>query len=145
MIGIDIKMPESCHKCRFKAADYCCLAVIMETTPDKLKPGENKPEWCPAIDLNMKTRINLNDTIRVKLTDYGKEIYFHQFDGLIKKHPDIGIEQSYPLVDENGYTEFTFWGFMSLYGEYMNIGTPNVIMPIEIEYEEEKRYSRGRE
>jgi hypothetical protein len=53
MVGIEIEMPESCHKCKFRAADYCCLAVIMEITSDKLKPGEIKPEWCPVIDLSV--------------------------------------------------------------------------------------------
>ena len=28
----------------------------------------------------MEIKINLNETVKVKLTDYGKDVYYHQFD-----------------------------------------------------------------
>ena len=42
----------------------------------------------------MKTiEINLNETIRVKLTDLGKDIYYHQYDELHKALKGRGISQ----------------------------------------------------
>lgn len=79
-------------------------------------------------------RINLNDPIKVKLTDYGKEIYYHQYEWL---NPIAGKESYKPMLpkeDENGYTEFQLWRFMELYGEHMGMIEPNVIMPLEIVY-----------
>ena len=48
------------------------------------------------------------------------------------------IETKYPDVDNEGYTEFQLWDFMSLYGEYMYCGAENVIDPIEIVVDDNK-------
>lgn len=70
-------------------------------------------------------RINLNEPIKVRLTEWGKEIYCRQYDS------------KFPKEDENGYTEFQLWCFMELYGEHMGMIMPNVIEPLEIVYEGE--------
>ena len=44
--------------------------------------------------------LNLNDIIKVKFTDYGRDIYFHQDDDLIEQ--GITLSRSYPIVDSNG-------------------------------------------
>lgn len=80
-------------------------------------------------------KINLNDTIKVKLTDYGRDIYYHQYDcldGIVANNP-----RKYPEVDENGYTRMQLWCFMELYGHYISMTQPKVIDPIEIIIEEE--------
>ena len=80
-------------------------------------------------------RINLNELIKVKLTDWGKEIYYHQYD---RTNQIVGrkvCKPMFPKEDENGYTEFQLWCFIELYGEHMGITLPNVIEPIEIVYE----------
>ena len=79
-------------------------------------------------------RINLNESIKVKLTDWGKEIYYHQYD---KTNQIAGREickPRFPKEDENGYTEFQLWHFMELYGKHMEMTLPNVIEPLEIVY-----------
>ena len=78
----------------------------------------------------MKT--NLNDRIKVKLTDYGKEIYYHRFDDVLAKMRVKSIKPEYPKVDDEGYTTFQLWDFMSIYGNYMGIAMPEVIKPLEI-------------
>lgn len=52
-------------------------------------------------------RLNLNDSVKVKLTDHGKDIYFHRYDELDKK---LGRKPTghFPPVDEDGYTEFSY-------------------------------------
>lgn len=80
-------------------------------------------------------RINLNETIKVKLTDLGKKIYYHQHD---RTNQIAGIkicEPKFPKEDENGYTEIQLWVFIELYGEHIGMTLPNVIKPNEIVYE----------
>ena len=80
-------------------------------------------------------RINLNEPIKVKLTAWGKEIYYHQYDRVNKYVGREVCKPKYPTEDENGYTEFQLWCFMELYGEHMGMTLPNVIEPLEIVYE----------
>lgn len=80
-------------------------------------------------------KLNLNDVIRVKLTDFGKDIYYHQFDDLnswIRSNGGKPIERMYPKVDDEGYSEFQLWKFMKLYGTYMEMAAPNVVEPLNI-------------
>ena len=80
-------------------------------------------------------RINLNEPIKVKLTDFGKEIYYHQYDRINQIAGRKICEPKFPKEDENGYTEFQLWCFIELYGEHMGMTLPNVIKPLEIVYE----------
>jgi len=80
-------------------------------------------------------RINLNEPIKVKLTDCGKEIYYHQYDRTNQIAGREICKPKFPEEDENGYTEFQLWCFIELYGEYMGMTLPNVIEPLEIVYE----------
>lgn len=80
-------------------------------------------------------RINLNEPIKVKLTDWGKEIYYHQHDRVNQIAGREICKPSFPKEDENGYTEFQLWDFIELYGTHIGMTLPNVIEPIEIVYE----------
>lgn len=81
-------------------------------------------------------QINLNDTVKFKLTDLGKDIYYHQYDDLIEYLKKKGITPSFkqqiPKVDENGYTTMQLWCFIELYGNYIGAGKPNVIEPLNL-------------
>ena len=59
---------------------------------------------------------NMNQTIKVKLKDEGRDIYYHQYDSWIH---NTNLKPSYPTVDEEGYTEFQMWRFIELYGKYI--------------------------
>lgn len=80
-------------------------------------------------------KININECVKVKLTDYGKEIFYHQYDNLNKAFGKEIIKPSYPTVDNDGYTSFQLWYFMNLYGRYIDMGVQNVIEPLEIVFE----------
>ena len=80
-------------------------------------------------------RINLNEPIKVKLTDWGKEIYYHQYDRTNRIAGREICKPKFPKEDENGYTEFQLWCFIELYWEHMGMTLPNVIEPLEIVYE----------
>lgn len=77
-------------------------------------------------------KINLNDMIKVKLTNFGKTIYRHQCEEINAVTGSKICKIEYPTEDEDGYAEFQLWDFMQLYGRYMSMGSPNVIEPLEI-------------
>lgn len=79
--------------------------------------------------------VNLNQTIKVKLNDLGKEIYYHQYDEVnerIKRNGDKPIKPTMPKVDADGYTEFQIWKFMNLYGEYMEMCGEPVLETLDV-------------
>ena len=80
--------------------------------------------------MNGNYAINFNDTIKVKLTDRGKDIYYHQFDDLIERGTKLTPKM--PKVNADGYTEFQLWDFIQLYGQHIGMTKPNVIEPIDI-------------
>lgn len=79
-------------------------------------------------------KINLNETIKVKLTPYGAEIYYKQFDKLNKQYGREICKPQMPRIDKDGYTEFQLWHFIELYGQHIGICKPNVIEPLDIVY-----------
>ena len=91
-----------------------------------------------AVDEIIKERIgrmftvNLNDTVKVRLTDLGKDIYYHQYDNLNRQAGRAICEPKFPDVDEEGYTSFQLWDFIRLYGGYIGMARPNVIEPLDI-------------
>lgn len=89
-------------------------------------------------------KLNLNTIIKVKLTEKGIDIYFHQYDDLIDK--GIELTRMYPSIDDDGFTSFQLWIFMNLYGQYLGCGLPNVVEDIclyipddEMDYVKEKK------
>lgn len=124
-----------------KALDCICRQEAIDAVMDEFKR-------IPTNAIRAKTRvealqsaqpepirINLNEPIKVKLTDWGKEIYYHQYDRINQIVGREACKPSFPKEDENGYAEFQLWCFMELYGECMGMTLPNVIEPIEIVYE----------
>lgn len=98
---------------------------------------ENVVEYFKNMPSAEKTanKININEYVKVKLTDYGKEIFYHQYDNLNKTYGKEIIKPSYPTVDSDGYTSFQLWYFMNLYGRHIDMGVKNVIEPLEIVFE----------
>lgn len=69
--------------------------------------------------------LNLNSIIKVKLTPKGTDIYYHQYDEFNKQHKLTGVSYLSPLmpkIDKDGYTEFSLWKFINLYGKYFQMG-----------------------
>ena len=86
-----------------------------------------------------KIIINLNDKVRFKLTDLGREIYFHQFDHL----EPLGIEpaRNWPEEDAEGYTSMHLWRFIEVYGSHIGMTKKNVIEPLNLIVEEPRLMS----
>ena len=119
-------------------------AIIRETNQDgaygygDTKSLVNVLDALPSVQ-SKPLRINLNEWVKVKLTDLGKEIYYHQFDELNNTYGREIIKPSFPSEDKDGYTRFQLWEFMQLYGPHIGMGAPNVIDPLEIVYEGENQ------
>ena len=77
-------------------------------------------------------KINLNETIKAKLTPYGAEIYYKQFDEVNKQCGREICKPHMPRIDKDGYTEFQLWHFIELYGQHIGMCKPNVIEPLDI-------------
>lgn len=123
-----------------EASDYDKLLYELKHSNDRVTELESELEVKDNL-LKIKNRlcedngtakINLNDTIKVKLTPYGAEIYYKQYDELNKNTGKTVLEPRMPQIDKEGYTKFQLWHFIELYGEHIGMCKPNVIEPIEI-------------
>ena len=77
-------------------------------------------------------KFNLNYMIKVKLTDYGKDIFYHRYDEIndyLVRNGLKPIEPCFPEVDDDGFSKFQLWYFMNIYGKYLELGFDQ--MPIE--------------
>ena len=84
-------------------------------------------------------KFNINDTVKVKLTEYGIKILRDKFEQQHKLFPTIFCEFAPPEQDENGYSEFQLWVLMRDFGgELMTQLAPNTFGNW-IEIPEEKR------
>ena len=87
----------------------------------------------------MIVKVNLNDYVNFKLTDRGKDIYFHQYDDLNEylkqKTGQKPFSQQMPEVDNDGYTKMQLWAFIELYGKHIGMTKPNVIEPLNLYFE----------
>ena len=65
--------------------------------------------------------INVNSMVRVKLTNYGRDIYYHQYDETNERFPSAFIAPSYPKT-EDGYLKDQLWSVMHIFGKYLALG-----------------------
>ena len=144
-------------KCYVEASDYDKILLELKKSNEKVAKIESElfdaqesadEYYNKCIDLTnqiagleseLKTKyniqkINLNETIKVKLTPYGAEIYYKQFDELNKKYGREIFNPQMPRIDKDGYTEFQLWHFIELYGQHIGMYNPNVIEPLDIVY-----------
>jgi hypothetical protein len=66
----------------------------------------------------MKAEFNINDMIKVKLTERGLNIH-KQYHLDLLGNLDIS---TVPEVDASGYSEFQMWEFMAIFGPHMYNG-----------------------
>jgi hypothetical protein len=119
-------------KIAIKDMDYKTASELLGKYQQENESLKQRIAELESKETEKPTKINLNDRIKVKLTPLGAEIYYHMFDDTNKKAKKTIIEPHLPKVDEKGYTEFTLWGFINTYGQYIDVGKPDVIDPIDI-------------
>ena len=65
---------------------------------------------------------NINDYVKVKLTQTGKHELIRQAKQLRKKVPMIKHEYQLPLEDENGWSKWQLHSLMEHFGNIMVVG-----------------------
>jgi hypothetical protein len=84
------------------------------------------------------TRFNLNDHVRVKLTDHGRKIHREQFRELNARLPlAANMQYTPPKEDAEGWSRWQLWELMSRFGEHIGMCQPNVF-DLWIEFEADK-------
>ena len=82
------------------------------------------------IDGKEHQTFNINEIIKVKLTQKGKLIYLEYQIEIQKRFDRDGIKIEVPLnieVDSEGFSSFQLWRFMEIFGSHMYCGAEPVI------------------
>jgi len=75
----------------------------------------------------MEIPFNLNDDIKVKLTDKGYQYWVEYCNRYFHFRPDVDVESVKNLKtkeDKDGYVKFHLWEFMSIFGNVTCMGMP---------------------
>ena len=80
-------------------------------------------------DKEYKT-FNINEFVKVKLTQKGKLVYLEHQIEIQKRFNRDRIKIDVPLnveVDDEGFSSFQLWEFMNIFGSHMYCGSEPVI------------------
>lgn len=77
---------------------------------------------------------NINDMIKVKLTEYGESILTNYDHNNLSQVEYLNLPSDYSPhpADTDGYYEFTLWEFMSIFGAHFCNGGPQLVENNEI-------------
>lgn len=67
-------------------------------------------------------KLNINQTVRVKLTDFGREILTQRAENLEKLYGFKVRSKPYPEEDAEGYSTWQLWHLMEDLGQYVKLG-----------------------
>ena len=83
----------------------------------------------------MKISVNINDTVKVKLTEGGKRLHRAMFDQFHAMYPQLKHEYIAPKEDAEGYSEFQLWCLMQDFGPHIRLGGmppfSDIVIPIK--------------
>ena len=68
-------------------------------------------------------KFNVNDTVRVRLTDYGRRCLAENYHRLSVSF-GAPIHAPNPKPDADGWTEWQLWELMQEFGSHMSMGSP---------------------
>lgn len=66
-------------------------------------------------------KLNINDSIKVKLNDHGMEILREEHEYYRERMPKLG--DFVDRRDEDGYMKFQLWDFMARFGKHITLGS----------------------
>ena len=76
---------------------------------------------------------NINDKIKVKLTEYGNSILEKDVTDTLSMLKGFNYQDYFPYhTDKDGYTEFQLWDFMQIFGSHFQMGCKQIIEHNEI-------------
>ena len=77
-------------------------------------------------------KININDTVRVQLTAFGKEVLRKKFDETLRpRYPKLKF--ALPEEDSGGWSSWQLWYLMNTFGECMFLDAQELPFRTEIE------------
>ncbi len=76
-------------------------------------------------------KLNINDSVKVKLNDHGREILKQQHELLFKDIPRYRVFVP-PREDEQGWSTWQMWDLMQSFGPHIRLGAE---VPFETEIE----------
>ncbi|ASA22100.1 hypothetical protein [Paenibacillus donghaensis] len=100
----------------------------------------------------MDFRMNFNQSVKVKLTEFGEQILRNRHEKLNLHYLERGVKDIGPYVsraDTKGYTSFQIWGLMNKFGPHIALGKPEpfkgemIFRDGEPEREENPNYQVG--
>ena len=67
---------------------------------------------------------NLNESVRVRLTDHGKRLYRQDWERKFKPYVAQGLQVTYhpPKEDAEGWSEWQLWHLMQEFGPHLHLG-----------------------
>jgi hypothetical protein len=73
----------------------------------------------------MDFRVNINEQVKVKLTDLGISILTNrrkELNRMIESRGGKGLGEFQLKIDDEGYTTYQLWDLMSTFGEVLTMG-----------------------
>ena len=67
------------------------------------------------------TEFNINDTVMVRLTEYGKAKHRESHEKFYKQL-GMNVEYTAPKEDEDGWSKWQLWDLMSEFGQHISLG-----------------------
>jgi len=68
---------------------------------------------------------NINDNVKVRLTELGRKILDDRYDEHVKKFPATKqLGRHDPKDDSDGWSEWQLWEIMAIFGEHIGNGFP---------------------
>ena len=67
------------------------------------------------------TEFNINNTVMVRLTEYGKAKHRESREKFYKQL-GMNVEYTAPKEDEDGWSKWQLWELMSEFGKYISLG-----------------------
>lgn len=112
--GMGIELPKS------YVYSTMLFAILMEVLNIRFDKNRTKKE--------VFLKFNVNDHIKVKLTEAGLRCWIENENRYIKqlRETETTLEELKSRSDENGYHEFQLWCFMEIFGEKMSNGMENL-------------------
>lgn len=80
----------------------------------------------------MKVSISVNEFVKVRLTDRGREIHRKNHEDVFGDNPISPFEYREPKTDEAGFSEFQLHELMRVFGDHMHMGMSRGV-PFETE------------
>jgi hypothetical protein len=66
-------------------------------------------------------KYNINETIRVKLTPYGRAVHMERHFNFWRQHRPNNIPIYTPKEEQDGWTRWQLWELMEVFGEYVGL------------------------